>query len=134
MPTSVGHLLHDIGLSLVHRAFNVQILYVNKSFLFQSLTTAASECAYMKSGSAELEVIFKCERTQHCWPTTRNIVGSNMLRPFVWNHNNVGTCCRTCCVSFETGQTFRPMQTDATQPTYATMFFVLKKMKISLSA
>ena len=33
-----------------------------------------------------------------------------MLRPFAWNHNNVGTCC-----VFETGQTFRPaMQTGAT--------------------
>ena len=45
-----------------------------------------------------------------CWPTTRNIVGPNMLSPFAWNHNNVGTCC----VQFETGQTFRPIQTDAT--------------------
>ena len=23
----------------------------------------------------------------------RNIVGPNMLRPFAWNRNNVGTCC-----------------------------------------
>ena len=34
-----------------------------------------------------------CKRTQHCWVTTCNIVGPNMLRPFAWNHNNVGTCC-----------------------------------------
>ena len=33
-----------------------------------------------------------CKRTQHCWPATRNIVGPNMLRPFAWNHNNVGIC------------------------------------------
>ena len=33
-----------------------------------------------------------CKRTQHCWTITRNI-GPNMLRPFAWNHNNVGTCC-----------------------------------------
>ena len=33
-----------------------------------------------------------CKRTQHCWPRTRNIVGSNMLRPFACNHNNIGTC------------------------------------------
>ena len=26
----------------------------------------------------------------------------DLLRPFAWNHNNVGTCC----VQFETGQTF----------------------------
>ena len=58
-----------------------------------------------------------CKRTQHCWPTTPNVVGPN----------NVVTCCvrlhgtttmlalvGTCCVLFETGQTFRPMQTDAT--------------------
>ena len=40
----------------------------------------------------------------------RNIVGPNMLRSLAWSHNNVGTCC----VQFETGQIFRPMQTDAT--------------------
>ena len=34
-----------------------------------------------------------CKRTQHCWPTTRNIVEPNMLRPFAWNRNNVGTFC-----------------------------------------
>ena len=41
-----------------------------------------------------------CKRTQHCWPTTRNIVGPNMLRPFAWNHNNVGTCWQlvACCL------------------------------------
>ena len=33
-----------------------------------------------------------------------------MLRPFARNHNSAGTCC----VEFETGQTFRPMQTDTT--------------------
>ena len=26
---------------------------------------------------------------QNCWPSTRNIVGPVMLRPFAWNHNNV---------------------------------------------
>ena len=44
--------------------------------------------------------------TQHCWAQQC----CDLLRPFAWNHNNVGTCC----VQFETGQTFRPMQTDAT--------------------
>ena len=57
-----------------------------------------------------VKLLDPCKRTQHCWPTTRNIVGPNMLRPFEWNHNNVGTCC----VKFEISQTFRPMQTDAT--------------------
>ena len=44
--------------------------------------------------------------TQHCWAQQC----CDLLRPFAWNHDNVGTCC----VKFETGQTFRPMQTDAT--------------------
>ena len=56
-----------------------------------------------------VKLLDPCKRTQHCWPTIRNIVGPNMLRPFAWNHNNVGTCC----VQFEISQTFRPMQTDA---------------------
>ena len=62
-------------------------------------------------------VLRPMQRTQHCWPTTSNIVGPD----------NVVTCCvrlhgsttmlvlvGTCCVEFETGQTFRRMQTDAT--------------------
>ena len=32
------------------------------------------------------------KRMQHCWPTTRNILGPIMLRPFAWYHNNVGIC------------------------------------------
>ena len=28
---------------------------------------------------------------QHCWSTICTTVGPNMLRPFAWNHNNVGT-------------------------------------------
>ena len=43
--------------------------------------------------------------TQHCWAQQC----CDLLRPFAWNHNNVGTCC----VQFETGQTFRPTQMDA---------------------
>ena len=41
-----------------------------------------------------------CKRTEHCWPTTPNIVGCYMLRPFV---RPVGCCC----AKFETGQTFQ---------------------------
>ena len=37
-----------------------------------------------------------CKRTQHCWPTTPNIVGPNnvvtCLSPFAWNNNSVSTC------------------------------------------
>ena len=32
-----------------------------------------------------------CKRTQHCWPTTPNIVGCNMLRPF---SHSVACCWR----------------------------------------
>ena len=31
-----------------------------------------------------------CKRTQHCWPTTSNIVGCYMLRPFA---HTVACCC-----------------------------------------
>ena len=50
--------------------------------------------------------ILLANNTQHCWAQQC----CDLLRPFAWNHNNVGTCCE----KFETGQTFRPMQTDAT--------------------
>ena len=40
------------------------------------------------------------QNTQHCWAQQC----CDLLRPFAWNHNNVGTCC----VQFETGQTFDP--------------------------
>ena len=38
-----------------------------------------------------------CKRTQHCWPTRRNIVWPNMLRPFAWNHNNVAWSRENVC-------------------------------------
>ena len=49
----------------------------------------------MRSGDVFLYLVFSpvgndvhmfkapCKRTQHCWPTTPNIVGCYMLRPFV---------------------------------------------------
>ena len=33
-----------------------------------------------------------CKRSQHCWPTRRNIVGSNMLRAFAHHVVAVATC------------------------------------------
>ena len=45
----------------------------------------------------------------NCWPTTPNIVGSYMLRPFA--HPVV-----CCCAKFETGQTISYVKTDATTP------------------
>ena len=58
------------------------------------------------------------KRTQYCWPTTRNIDGSSILSPFAWNHNNVGTCC----VEFETGQTF-----SATSPNISIVLWPAKR-------
>ena len=52
---------------------------------------------------------FPNKRTQHCWPTTPNIVGCYMLRPFAHP-------VECCCAKFEIGQTFRYVQTDATTP------------------
>ena len=45
----------------------------------------------------------------NCWPTTPNIVGSYMLRPFA--HPVV-----CCCAKFETSQTISYVKTDATIP------------------
>ena len=49
-----------------------------------------------------------CKRSQHCWPTRRNIVGPKMLRAFA---HHVVCCCLllrlvgSCWMKFETGQT-----------------------------
>ena len=49
-----------------------------------------------------------CKRSQHCWPTRRNIVGPNMLRAFA---HQVVCCCvllrlvGSCWMKFESGQT-----------------------------
>ena len=40
-----------------------------------------------------------CKRTQHCWPTTPNVVGCNILRPFAHH-----VAC--CCAKFETVKLF----------------------------
>ena len=48
---------------------------------------------------------------QHCWSTTRNIVGCNVLRPFA---HTPPPCCMllfavgSCCSTFETSLTFEP--------------------------
>ena len=39
-----------------------------------------------------------CKRTQHCWPTTPNIVGCYMLVHVV----------AFCCAKFKTGKIFQP--------------------------
>ena len=44
-----------------------------------------------------MDPILLANNTQHCWAQQC----CDLLRPFAWNHNNVGTC-----VQFETGQTF----------------------------
>ena len=53
-------------------------------------TQKASKCLILKNfpglGSQIVEMTRKCnapcKRTQYCWPTTPNIVGCYMLRPF----------------------------------------------------
>ena len=41
--------------------------------------------------SSLLNVTCTCKRTQYCWPTTPNIVGCYVLRPFA--HPAVVACC-----------------------------------------
>ena len=48
--------------------------------------------------------------TQHCWPTTPNIFGFYMLRPFALH---VACCWELTCAKFETGQTFSYVEMDA---------------------
>ena len=66
------------------RKKHTALLLLGKSFLASICASSFTSLAYVRP--------WPCKRTQHCWPTTRNIVGPNMLRPFAWNHNNVGTC------------------------------------------
>ena len=54
-------------------------------------------------------LLIPCKRTQHCWPTTPNIVGCYMSRLFA-----LTVAC--CCAKFETVQTFSYVQTDAATP------------------
>ena len=66
-----------------------------------------------RSHRVTIHLIFKgpCKRSQHCWPTRRNIVGPNMLRAFA---HHVVCCCvllrlvGSCWMKFETGQTSEP--------------------------
>ena len=53
-------------------------------------------------------------QTDATWPTTPNIVGRYILRPFV---HPVACCCVLLgVVKFEADQTFSYVQTDATTP------------------
>jgi len=57
---------------------------------------------------AKYKVKGPCKRSQHCWPTRRNIVGPDMLRAFA---HHVVCCCvllrlvGSCWMKFDTGQT-----------------------------
>ena len=63
---------------------------------------------------AERDSKAACKRTQHCWPTTPNIVACYMLHPFA--HPVV--CCwmllRVVAQSLKTVKLLSPVQTDAT--------------------
>ena len=54
--------------------------------------------AFVAYSLKPVKLLGSYKRTQRCWPTTRNIVEPNMLRPFAWNHNNVGTCWLLLCI------------------------------------
>ena len=58
-----------------------------------SLTLKQAKRASMRSQSDQtgfvVELKAPCIRTQHCWPTTPNIVGCYMLRPFA----HLVACC-----------------------------------------
>ena len=45
-----------------------------------------------------MDATLLANNTQHCWAQQC----CDLLHPFAWNHNNVGTRC----VQFEAGQTF----------------------------
>ena len=58
-----------------------------------------------------------CKPTQHCWPTTPNIVGCYTLRPFAHPpHCILFRVVGSCCTKSETGHTFSYVQTDAGTP------------------
>ena len=90
------------------------LLYLFSSFIVLYLTFLNDY-----SGPVEpVQTFFKnhkgpCKRTQHCWPTTRNIIRPNMFHPFAWNHNNVGTCWYLLRIVWNRSN-FWAQQTDAT--------------------
>ena len=56
----------------------------------------------------------QCKRTQHSWPSSPNIVGCYMLRPFAYT---VAYCWELLhCAKFETSQTFSHVQMHETTP------------------
>ena len=67
-------------------------------------------CIILRAGeiNASRETKGPWKRSQHCWPTRRNIVELNMLRAFA---HHVMCCCVllrlvwSCWMKFETGQT-----------------------------
>ena len=55
-----------------------------------------------------------CKRAQHCWPTTRDSVGPNMLRRLHGTTTMLAFVGTLCIVWNRSRSNFRPMQTDAT--------------------
>ena len=67
-----------------------------------------TDARYPKIADLVLELVLVVDANiLYCWPTTPNIVGCYMLRPFAHSVS----CCDVvvcCCAKFETGQTFQP--------------------------
>ena len=61
-----------------------------------------TDARYPKIADLVLELVLVVDANiLYCWPTTPNIVGCYMLRPFA----HPVACC---CAKFKTGQTFQP--------------------------
>ena len=67
-----------------------------------------TDARYPKIADLVLELVLVVDANiLYCWPTTPNIVGCYMLRPFA---HSVACCdvVACCCAKFETGETFQP--------------------------
>ena len=101
--------------AVVHLSFMYVFILI---FVNQTVTPRESLITRLPSPSKSLKAL--CKPTQHCWPSTPNIVRCYMLRPLAHPE-----CCMllrvvmSCCAKFETGQTLSYAQTDATIPNIA---------------
>ena len=68
------------------------MVHANESNNFQHCWRSSKEV--MHSGTIIIILAMRVRRHfLKAHAIERSIVGPNMLRPFAWNHNNVGTCC-----------------------------------------
>ena len=98
-----------LRLKFLHRQDRIS-LFNWPIFLIKRARERCSMVAYFTS-RIQLQSKAPCKRTQHCWPTTPNIVGCYMLRPFA---HPVACCCakfQTLCNNIQQHATGG--QTDA---------------------